>query len=72
MSPHGLDLGRLVYAAYWMELKPVVERSIVEDGFLVGRRGVGSMGWSSVQMRQEGSFYALSMISRQKYSALSF
>ena len=53
-------------------MKLVVERSISEVGFLVGRRGVGSIGWSIVQMRQEGSFYALSVISRQKNSALSF
>ena len=39
MFPPGLDLGRQVYDAYWTVLRPVVERLIIEDGFLTGRRG---------------------------------
>ena len=46
MSPLGLDSGRLVYGAYWMEEKLVVERLIIETGLLAKRRGIGSIGWS--------------------------
>ena len=72
MFPPGLDLGRQVYDAYWTVLRPVVERLIIEDGFLTGRRGVGSIGWSAIQTRQEGLFCALSEILRQKNSASFF
>ena len=51
MPPLGLDLGRFVYIAYWTELKLVVEKAMIEDGFLVERRGVGIIGWNAVQMR---------------------
>ena len=44
MFPHGLYLGREVYDAHWTMSRPVVERLIIEDGFLTRRNRVESIG----------------------------
>ena len=36
--PLGLDLGRLVFVAYWKMLKPIAERLMIKDGLLNGWR----------------------------------
>ena len=45
---------------------------ITEVGFLVGKRREGSIGWSDVLMRQEGSFFALFVILSKKKISIIF